>query len=274
MRISIVALALALVAALAATPQARAADAVAERLYIFDCGQSVAKDQSRWSPGVNVGVPIEFADNCYLIRHARGALLWDTGFPDSYTARPEGVVGMGGQSVARRTKTLADQLAALGVTPLDITYVAISHTHGDHVGNLDQFPDSTLLFQRAEFDWAFADKPKPFPDGQPVKLLDGDFDVFGDGSVVVVSTPGHTPGHQSLMVRLAKTGVVLLSGDAVHFMANWENRRVPAINFDRAQTLASMQRLADLVARHNGRLWINHDKPQSDGLAKSPAFHE
>ena len=272
MRISIVALGC--VAALAAAPVARAADAVAERLYILDCGQSVAKDQSRWSPGVNEGVPIEFADNCYLIRHARGVLLWDTGYPDSYAARPEGVVGMGGLSVARRAKTLGAQLAALGVTPLDITYVAISHTHGDHIGNLDQFPDSTLIFQQAEFDWAFTDKPKPFPDGQAVKKLAGDFDVFGDGSLVVLSTPGHTPGHQSLMVRLAKTGVVLLSGDAVHFLANWENRRVPAINFDRAQTLASMQRLADLVAQHKGQLWINHDKPQSDRLAKSPAFFE
>ncbi len=105
-------------------------------------------------------------------------------------------------------------------------------------------------------------------------LLEGDRDVFGDGSVTVLATPGHTPGHQSLLVRLRATGPVLLSGDAVHFRENWENRRVPEINADRDASLAAMQRLADAMARENAQLWINHDQPQRDAQRLAPAFYE
>jgi glyoxylase-like metal-dependent hydrolase (beta-lactamase superfamily II) len=111
-----------------------------QRLYVLDCGQNLGKDQARWSPGVNVGREIRFADNCYLIRHAKGLLLWDTGIPDSVAASPGGVVTGGGAIVQSRTKTLANQLAELGVKPADLNYIAISHTHGDHVGNVNLFP--------------------------------------------------------------------------------------------------------------------------------------
>jgi len=245
-----------------------------ERLFVLDCGQNAAKDQSRWSPGVNAGQPIELSDNCYLLKHERGWMLWDTGYPDALAAMPEGQVGMGGMAVAKRMKTLAAQLKEIGIGPDDIETVAVSHTHGDHVGNLDLFPKATLIFQEAEYQFAYNDKPKPFPATQTVRLLKGDLDVFGDGSVTILSTPGHTPGHQSLMIRLAKTGVVLLSGDAVHFQSNWDHRRVPGMNADKDKTLASMQRLADLMAQHKAQLWINHDKPSSDAQIRSPKFYE
>lgn len=263
-----VGLAAALATTLTTIPSAQAADA--ERVYVFDCGQSLARDQSRWSPGFNVGVPIQMAANCYLVRHAKGLLLWDTGYPDAIAARPDGVTAAGGASVARRMKTLAGQLAEIGVKPADVTYVAISHTHGDHIGNLGLFPDSTLVFQAAEYDWAFAGKPTPFPAEQKVMKLGGDHDVFGDGAVTIISTPGHTPGHQSLMVRLPKTGVVLMTGDAVHFRDNWDNARVPAMNVDREQTLASMRRLRDLMTQHNAQLWINHDWLQRQQIPYAP----
>jgi glyoxylase-like metal-dependent hydrolase (beta-lactamase superfamily II) len=107
-----------------------------------------------------------------------------------------------------------------------------------------------------------------------VTKLEGDRDVFGDGSVTIISTPGHTPGHQSLIVKLPKTGALLLSGDAVHFLDNYENRRVPSGNTDADQTKASMQRIADFLAKEQAKLWINHDKVQSDGLKHSPEYYE
>lgn len=250
-------------------PRPAAATGV-ERLYVLNCGEGVAADVSRWSPGVNVGKPIEFVDSCYLIRHRDGWMLWDTGLPDAVAAMPD---SMPGPTHWRRPKTLAAELAEIGVRPGDIRYVAVSHSHPDHIGNVAMFPGATLLVQEAEYDWPQASGPRFPPNVRPTKLK-GDRDVFGDGSVVILSTPGHTPGHQSLLVRLPHTGALVLSGDAAHFRDNWEARRVPSINFDKAQTLASMQRLADVIAREHAVLWINHDKDQRIGQKMSPAFYD
>ena len=246
-----------------------------ERLYVLDCGQNTGKDQSRWSPGVNEGKPIDFSDNCYLIRHAKGLLLWDTGVPDAVAAMPDGMVVANGAIIYRRPKTLIGQLAEIGVKPADITYVAISHTHGDHVGNVGLFPTSTILIQGAEYDWAMTQPTKPaFAATQKIEKLSGDFDVFGDGSVVILFTPGHTPGHESLLVTLPKTGALVLSGDAVHFKDNWDHKRVPSMNVNRDQTLASLQRIGTVLDEKKAQLWINHDKPQSAGLRYAPAYYE
>jgi len=264
--IALAALALTLLAALAG-----AQGGAVDRLYVMDCGQNAALDQSRWSPGVNVGKPIEFSDNCYLIRHGSEWLLWDTGFPDRFAEKPV-TTAVG---TASRAKTLAAQLAEVGVTPSGIAFVAVSHTHGDHVGNVDMFPSSTLLIQKAEWDWAFApDKQPPFKRDRPIRMLEGDLDVFGDGSVTIVSTPGHTPGHQSLLVHLPKTGWVILSGDAAHFKDNWDNRRVPWMNTSADQTQASFKRIADLLSEKHAQLWINHDMPQSLSQRQSPEFYD
>ena len=107
-----------------------------------------------------------------------------------------------------------------------------------------------------------------------MKKLSGDFDVFGDGSVTILSTPGHTPGHQSLLVKLPNTGAVVLSGDAAHFKENWDNRRVPSNNVDKEQTLASMQKISDVLTREKAQLWINHDKAQRDSLKMAPEFYD
>jgi N-acyl homoserine lactone hydrolase len=131
-----------------------------------------------------------------------------------------------------------------------------------------------LLVQKAEYEWPSPLGVGRFKPEHPVTKLEGDRDVFGDGSVVVIATPGHTPGHQSLLVKLPKTGALLLSGDAVHFKDNWDNRRVPALNTDKDQTLASLQRLADVMAQHKAQLWINHDKAQRDGLKLAPEFYD
>ena len=245
--------------------------AQADRLYVMDCGQNAALDQARWSPGVNVGKPIDFSDNCYLIRHGKEWLLWDTGYPDAVAEKP--VITAAG--TATRARKLAAQLAEIRLKPSDIQWVAVSHTHGDHVGNVDLFPQATLLIQKAELDFAFEPgKVAPFQRDRPTRALEGDLDVFGDGSVTLLSTPGHTPGHQSLLLKLPQTGWVVLSGDLAHFRDNWENRRVASMNTSAEQTQASMQRVAQILADKPAQLWINHDKPQSNSQRHSPAYYD
>ena len=255
----------------------------ADRLYVIDCGEARIPDVSPWSPGVNVGVAATFSDNCYLIRHGADWMLWDSGYPDALASLPEGLVGARNSRAFRKT-TLAAQLAALGVEPKQIRYVAFSHTHGDHVGNGNLFAGGpTILMQQAEYDAAFGAEPGRYGfqpagyeqlRGNTFVKLSGDHDVFGDGSVMVLSTPGHTPGHQSLLVRLPKTGVVVLSGDVAHFLDNFTNRRVPGFNFDAAQSRASMDKLDRIVKEEHGQLWINHDMAQSATIPHAPQFFD
>jgi len=152
--------------------------------------------------------------------------------------------------------------------------MAVSHTHPDHIGNVEMFPATMLYVQKAEYEWPGANNEPRFKPGHPVTKLEGDHDVFGDGSVTLLSTPGHTPGHQSLLVKLPHTGAVVLSGDAVHFKSNWDNRGVPSINFHKEQTLASMQKISETLNKEKAQLWINHDKAQRDGLKMSPEFYD
>ena len=247
-----------------------------QRLYVLNCGEGVAGDIGRWSPGVNEGKSMAFVDNCYLIKHAQGWMLWDTGIMDAVAGMPDGLKPADPKATHwKRPKTLAAQLTELNVNASDIKYLAVSHTHADHSGNVNMFPKSMLLVQRAEYDWpAPAGQPPRFRPEHPVRKLDGDHDVFGDGSVRIIATPGHTPGHQSLLVKLPRTGSVVLSGDLAHFKDNWDNRRVPSMNVDKGQSAASMQKVADLLAREKAQFWINHDKAQRDTLKMSPQYYE
>jgi glyoxylase-like metal-dependent hydrolase (beta-lactamase superfamily II) len=246
-----------------------------DRLYVIDCGWTHAVDQSRWSPGVNAGVPIDLSDNCYLLHHiTEGYLLWDTGITDRLVALPEGqnVPALG--QTWYRTQTLVAALAGLGVKPTDVRYVAISHVHPDHSGNIDEFPEATVVIQKAEWSYAMALPQKPFRPDHKVQLIEGDKDLFGDGSLTILSTPGHTPGHQSMLVHLQRTGYVVLSGDVVHFQSNWDNRRVPGFNYDKAQSAASMEKIGRLLNEKSAQLWINHDKPSSDARRHAPEFYQ
>lgn len=255
-----------------------------ERMYVLDCGESETKDVSaNWSPGVNVGQSRLFSDNCYLIKHEKGWLLWDSGIPDAVAEKPEGVSVANGLLVLKVTRTLQAQLQELDLTPDKVTHVAFSHFHGDHVGNANLFTAATLYIQYPEYEGAFGAEPAKFGfnpatyeklRANPVVKLSGDHDVFGDGSVVILSTPGHTPGHQSLLVRMPQSGNVVLSGDAVHFRENWENRRIPARNFNKEQTAASMEKIADVLKKEKATLWINHDNTQSASVPHAPKFLE
>jgi glyoxylase-like metal-dependent hydrolase (beta-lactamase superfamily II) len=246
-----------------------------DKLYILNCGEGVAGDISRWSPGIDVARSMPMVANCYLMHHTQGWLLWDTGVTDAIADKPNGQAPSDPRAIHwYRPKTLAAELDAVSVKPSDVKYLAISHTHPDHVGNVEMFPQAMLLVQKAEYEW-----PNPLGVGRfkpehPVKMLEGDHDVFGDGSVTILATPGHTPGHQSLLVKLPKTGAIVLSGDAVHFQSNWDNRRVPSINTDQESTATSMERIAGLMEKERAQLWINHDKAQRDALKMAPGFYE
>ena len=260
---------------------------VAEKLFRLDCGHSLANDESVWTPGANFGRSIEFSSTCWLIKHGSEWLIWDTGVPESAINDPKGWSTLPKLIVYHLDKTLTDQLAEIGLKPRDVGRVAISHTHGDHIGNVRLFPDATILMQRAEYNWintgngpnenvnqlmALARELLGTP--KNLQLGDGDTDVFGDGSVFLVSTPGHTPGSQSLLVHLKKSGFIILSGDVVHLEENFEKNIVPALNTDKAESIASMDRIRQMMATYRATLFINHDKKQTETLKLLPAFYD
>jgi glyoxylase-like metal-dependent hydrolase (beta-lactamase superfamily II) len=255
---------------------------VAEKLFRLDCGRSLANDESVWTPGENVGRSIEFSSTCWLIKHGSEWLLWDAGVPESAHNDSRGWSTLPKLIVYHLDRTLTDQLAEIGLNPRDITRVAISHTHGDHIGNVAMFANATILMQKAEHSWV--NSPNGPNDnvnqlmalarqllGTPknLQLIDGAADVFGDGSVTLVPTPGHTPGHQSLLVNLKNSGFIILSGDVVHSEENFERNIVPSLNTNNQDSLASMEKIRQLIATYNATLFINHYKRQEDNLGCS-----
>ncbi|WP_375786979.1 N-acyl homoserine lactonase family protein [Bradyrhizobium sp. Pha-3] len=260
---------------------------VAERLFRLDCGRSVANDESVWTPGENVGRRIEFSSTCWLIKHGSEWLLWDTGVPELAHNDPRGWSTIPTLIVYHLDKTLTDQLSAIGLKPTDISRVAVSHTHGDHIGNMGLFSDATVLIQQAEYGWINAGKGQSDDVNQLIslarkllgtpknlELIDGDSDVFGDGSVTLISTPGHTPGSQSLLVHLRNSGFIILSGDVAHTEENFEKDTVPSLNTNKEQSIASMERIKQLIETYKAKFFINHDKAQTDQLKLLPAFYD
>jgi N-acyl homoserine lactone hydrolase len=260
---------------------------VAEKLFRLDCGRSLANDESVWTPGENVGRGIEFSSTCWLIKHGSEWLLWDAGVPESAHNDPRGWSTLPKLIVYHLDRTLTDQLAEIGLNPRDITRVAISHTHGDHIGNVAMFANATILMQQAEHSWINSpDGPNDNVNqlmalarqllGTPknLQLIDGVADVFGDGSVTLVPTPGHTPGHQSLLVNLKNFGFIILSGDVVHSEENFERNIVPSLNTNKQDSLASMEKIRQLIATYKATLFINHYKRQEDKLKLLPAFYD
>jgi len=260
---------------------------VAERLYRLDCGHSRANDESVWTPGENVGRDIEFSSTCWLIKHDLEWLLWDTGVPEATLNDPRGWSTLPKLIVYHLDRSLTDQLAEIGLKPGDIGRLAISHTHGDHIGNVGLFPNSTVVMQRAEYSWIHSlDGPNDNVNqlmalarkllGAPknLQLIDGDTDVFGDGSVTLVYTPGHTPGHQLLLVHLKNSGFIILSGDVVHLEENFEKNIVPSLNTSKPESIASMGKVRRLIAVYKATFFINHDKSQTNKLKLLPAFYD
>jgi N-acyl homoserine lactone hydrolase len=252
-----------------------------DRLYVLDCGRGTAPNQGRFSPGYNDGKPFELSDNCYLIHHPHGYLLWGTGIADEFMQIPSGVPSYGGRPNWVVTKGLAKQLDQLGIMPSAVRYIGLANSHIDHIGNLAAFPDATILMQKAE--WEFSQNRPPvegmldearLKTHSPVIKIEGDYDVFGDETAVIIATPSVTPGNQSLLVKLPKTGALVLSGDVIHFQYGWVHRIVPGNVWDSEKTMGSFRRLEEVVARNNAQLWIEHDKTQSDSRKFAPEYYE
>ena len=265
--------------ALAAETSPPAAAGVATtRLYTLDCGRISTKDFGLFADtGEYDGKPGKVVGTCYVIRHPKGVLVWDTGLPDAIAEHKEGVDNNGIH--LEMPATVASQLQAIGLTPGDVTYVAFSHFHFDHTGNANLFKDATWLLSKAELDWATAPgngltNPDSFSAYKTAKtqFITGDLDVFGDGTVKILKAPGHTPGHQALEVKLAKSGVVVLSGDLYHTLANRQFKRVPSFNTERADTLASMDRIEKIVKNTHARFVIQHAPEDFAKLPKLPAY--
>lgn len=258
-----------------------------EKLYRLDCGRSLANDESIWTPGENQGHSIEFSSTCWLVKRGNQWLLWDTGVPEATVNDTNGWSTLPKLIVYHLDKTLTGQLAEIGLKPPDVTYVAISHTHGDHIGNVGLFPDAEILIQRTEYEWIhggngpnenvnqlMALARRLIGNPRHIRLIDGDLDVFGDGSVTLISTPGHTPGSQSLLVHLKNSGFTILSGDVVHLEENFAKSRVPSLNTDKQASIESMEKIRQIIKTYKAIMFINHDKKQTDGLKLLPAFYD
>ena len=234
----------------------------------FECGKPRMNDvNERFSDTFAYpGLKIQFTFSCYLIKHGSDYMIWDTGF------------GPGGDNSP--AKTLPEQLQALNVTPDNIKYVGISHYHGDHIGGAQFFPKATLLIGKGDWDQiksnAYPENVNPLPlkawasGGSKVEAVALDKDIFGDGTVLMLYTPGHTPGHHSLLVRLKQMGPVILTGDAAHFHENYDSDGVPGFNSDRAQTIASLERIKKLVGTQKATVVIQHDARDVSKLPVAP----
>jgi N-acyl homoserine lactone hydrolase len=246
-----------------------AAAAVDMSLTRFECGtpQAPTAVNQRFSDTYAYGdLKLQLVFSCYLVKHGDQYLLWDTGH------------AMTMPNVAPKV-SLIDLLAKINLKPEQINYVGISHYHADHTGQVSSFPKATLLIGKGDWDAISSPKPaegvnfKPFEAWlkgdskvEPVAL---DKDVFGDGSVIMLYTPGHTPGHHSLLVKLPQMGNVVITGDAAHFRENYDNDGVPAFNVDRAQTIASIERIKKIASNFKATVIIQHD---ARDIEKLPAF--
>lgn len=271
------------VAPASATGSEVAADAPAPlRLYVFDCGAI------RLPTVTDFGLTDEQTEvrtlysPCYLVEHEAGRLLWDAGLPPVF-AEADGWVLDSSGAQHRLDAPMSAQLGVLGLTPGDIDKIAFSHFHYDHVGDANAFLGAELLVSEREHRMAFSDNPgaaffdPTFYDAlrdTPTTFIGPDHDVFGDGRVRIVSAPGHTPGHQVLLLDLQETGPVLLSGDLYHFAASRTLQTVPNFNTDPLASRSSMTRVEQLLEETGATLWIQHDQAFHEGLAHAPGFHD
>ena len=251
------------------------------KLYTFSGGTVVANMLELFSQDTTyTGQSKEFADAFYVIVHPKGTLMWDAGLPEGLVGMPEPFTSPDGAFTVSRKDSVVNQLASIGMTPGDIDYISLSHTHFDHVGHANVFAGSTWIVQEKEYDFITseesqknnADNYNAIKELTKIKKINGDYDVFGDGSVVMKFMPGHTPGHQVLYLDLVEHGSLLLSGDMYHFYENREFRRVPIFNYDVAQTRTSMAAFEAFAEEKGAKVYLQHAKGDFEKFPKAPNY--
>lgn len=251
------------------------------RLYVFDCGSLNIADTSVYQLQKEELATNYMSVPCFLIAHPKGTMIWDAGAVPDTAFQPGG--GPATLRSATSSKTLTAQLAEIGYVPSDITYLAFSHFHWDHVGNADAFASATWLVRKLEREVMFSDPPSPrtepanysaLKNSKTLIVTKDDYDVFGDGNVVLKSTPGHTPAHQVLFLKLAKTGPIVLSGDLYHYPEERKLNKIPTTEFNAAQTITSRAAVEAFLKKTGAQLWIEHDFTANAKLKKAPAFYE
>ena len=218
-----------------------------------------------------------FADAFYLIQHPDGNLLWDAGLSEDLIGKEPFTTPEGAFTVSRKTG-IEEQLKSIGLSTNDVKYIALSHTHFDHSGSASNLPNAIWIVQETEYNFVTSEEQKKqSPDNfnaiknlKALKKINGNYDVFGDGRVVIVSTPGHTPGHQSLFVDLEQEGPLMLTGDMYHMEESRENSRVPIFNHDVDQTLASMEVFETFAKEKGARVIIQHSTKDYNSLNPAP----
>ncbi len=256
-------------------------EATPVRLYVIDCGTLKERDGVPYGLSREQLPPRDLSNPCALVAHPKGTLLWETGLHESVNDTPPGPIpGPGRPRFGDRIdRTLRSQLAEIGYAPSEITFLALSHAHWDHTGNVRDYLRSTWLVQRPERDAMFGGTPLPNREDfsglreSMTLVLEGDHDVFGDGTVRLLFTPGHTPGHQALFVQLRQAGPVILSGDLYHFPEELTLQHAPTgRNAD--QIAASKAKVQQIVAATGARLWIQHDILGYAALRKAPDYYQ
>jgi quinol monooxygenase YgiN len=265
----------------AGSPVRRAGAPPSPRLYVFDCGVIHTNNGDAYSLKKEEMASTEMSIPCILVAHPRGNLMWDNGYIPDRAFPPGG--GQASLGVVTQDRPLLPQMAAAGFTPADVTHLSMSHYHGDHIANSNSFAAATWLVRKVERDRMFSEPPIPRADPANYNLLKNsrtvllerdEHDVFGDGTVVIKSTPGHTPGHNVLFLRLKNTGPVVLSGDLYHYPEERTLNRLPVAEFNREQTAASRVELERFLKRTGAQLWIEHDIIANAKLKKAPAFYD
>lgn len=251
------------------------------RLYTFDGGTVQVNNLELFAQDeAYKGQTATFADAFYVIQHPKGTLMWDAGLPEQLVALGEPFTDASGAFTVSRADSVASQLAQIGLKPADIDYLALSHTHFDHSGHAEAISSATWLVQETEYAWITSpemqaqqsDMYNAVNDLQKIQKISGDYDVFGDGTVVIKYLPGHTPGHCALLLNLPETGAILLSGDLYHMALSRANKRVPLFNTDVKQTLESMDVFEAFADSIGARVVLQHSRDDFETMPKAPNY--